>query len=164
MFSGVGSPPEADYTEQSLFGYRWYDYHEVTPAYCFGHGLSYTSFEYGSLKTTQSVTEGGQPAVRVEVQVTNSGSTQGSEVSQLYLASPASSSSATGESKRALKSFVKLKNLAAGDSQNAVFSLSPRDLSSWDETAEDWKVVEGTYTAYVGTSSCDFRQSTAFVV
>ena len=159
--SGVGSPPEAEYTEHSLIGYRWYDYNYVTPSYCFGHGLSFTTFTYTGLQTSSlSSPDVGQ---QVEVDVTNTGALMGSEVVQLYLTSPTSTAT-NGEAKRQLKRFVKLNNLAPGDTQRVSLSLSTRDLSVWDEATEDWQVVTGTYTVYVGTSSCDFRQSTTFEV
>lgn len=159
--SGVGSPPEAEYTEHSLFGYRWYDYNGVTPAYCFGHGLSFATFSYGALTTSAS--SAAEAVQKVQFEITNTGTVAGSEVAQLYLASP-TATGLNGESKRQLKSFTKVKDLAPGASETVTFSLSARDVSAWDESAEDWLVVTGTYTVYVGTSSCDFRQSITFVV
>lgn len=160
QYPGVGFPPEADYTERSLFGYRWYDYHDVTPAYCFGHGLSYTTFKYGDLKLTSADGEVGQ---EVELDVANSGTVAGSEVVQLYLSTPASTGS-NGESLRQLRSFVKVNDLSPTSTETIKFTLSPRDLSAWDEQSQDWRVVKGTYTVYIGSSSCDFRQSATFVV
>lgn len=161
LLPGVGFPPEAEYTEHSLIGYRWYDYHAVTPAYCFGHGLSFTSFSYGNISSSPTSTEGvGQT---VECEVTNTGSMKGSEVVQLYLTSPTATAT-NGESQRQLKHFVKLSDMAVGESRRVAFELSARDLSSWEEVAEDWRVNKGEYTAFVATSSCDFRQSITFEV
>lgn len=99
----------------------------------------------------------------IECEVTNTGALVGSEVVQLYLASPLATAS-NGEPKRLLKKFAKLKDVSPGVSQKVSFELSARDLSSWDEAEEGWRVVQGTYTAFVGTSSCDFRQSITFEV
>ena len=155
---GVGVPPEADYTENSLIGYRWYDYNEVVPAYCFGHGLSFSSFSYGPVKVSQSSSPFG---VRIDFDITNTGLVTGSEVAQVYLSSPLSTDT-TNEPKRQLKHFLKLKDLKPDTATSVSFLLSERDLSTWDEKLEGWSVVEGTYTVFVGTSSCDFRQTTSF--
>ena len=67
------------YTEKLEVGYRWYDAHQVEPAFPFGHGLSYTSFEYSDIKASES---------QVTVTVTNTGKVPGAEIAQLYLAFP----------------------------------------------------------------------------
>ena len=130
----------------------------MKPAYCFGHGLSYTTFKYGDLKLTPADGEVGQEIV---IDVTNSGSVAGSEVVQLYLSTPSSTGS-NGESIRQLRNFVKVKDLSPTSTDTVTFTLTSRDLSAWNEQAQDWRVVDGTYTVYVGSSSCDFRQSATF--
>jgi beta-glucosidase len=97
------------------------------------------------------------------IDVTNSGKVTGSEVVQLYLTSPTATGT-NGESIRQLKSFIKVKDLSPSATETVTFSVSPRDLSAWDESIGDWRIVPGTYTVYVGSSSCDLRQSTTFVV
>lgn len=71
----------SNYSEGLFIGYRWYDANDVTPAYPFGHGLSYTTFEYnaGTLK---------QSGRNVSIEITNTGKWDGKEVAQLYLGFP----------------------------------------------------------------------------
>jgi beta-glucosidase len=155
---GVGFPPEAYYTEKTLIGYRWYDFHGVTPAYCFGHGLSFTKFSYSSVKTSAPSSSG---VVQVDIEVTNVGSFTGSEVVQLYLSFP---TSVQGEPKRQLKGLFKLRDLAPGSAQTVSFVLTERDVSIWDESVSDWRVTPGQFTVFVGASSCDLSHSTTFVI
>jgi len=158
QYPGVGIPPEAYYTEKLLIGYRWYDYHGVTPAYCFGHGLSYTKFSYGSVKTSVPSTSG---VVQVDIEISNVGSLIGSEVVQLYLSFP---TTVQGEPKRQLKGLVKVRDLTPGSAQTVSFVLTERDVSIWDESVSDWRVTPGTFTVFVGASSCDLSHSTTFVI
>ena len=72
---------ESNYTEKMLFGYRWYDFHNVSPNYPFGHGLSYTTFAYNG----DYIQVDGR---NVSINVTNSGDVYGKEVVQLYLEFP----------------------------------------------------------------------------
>jgi beta-glucosidase len=66
-----------------IVGYRWYDYYNVTPKFAFGHGLSYTKFNYSSLQ--QSLVDNG---MKFRFNVTNTGSVDGAEVAQVYLSPP----------------------------------------------------------------------------
>jgi hypothetical protein len=119
--AGDGQLTEANYTERLNIGYRWYDRHAVTPNYAFGHGLSYTEFEYSSIKVLQHAEEtesgangtmvasssngSGDGAVSVSVSLTlkNNGSLPGAEVVQVYLAFP----STADEPPQQLKGFAK---------------------------------------------------------
>lgn len=69
------------YTEKLLMGYRWYDFHKVEPLYPFGHGLSYTKFDYDAKSLEAKDRE-------VQIEVSNSGDVQGKEVVQLYIGFP----------------------------------------------------------------------------
>ena len=83
----------AIYSEHLLMGYRWYDAHDMTPAYPFGHGMSYTTFEYTDLQVTNGR--------NVTVKITNTGEVFGKEVAQLYIGFPSES----GEPPKLLKGF-----------------------------------------------------------
>jgi beta-glucosidase len=168
QYPGVGHPPSAYYTEGLLIGYRYYDAHEITPNFCFGHGLSYTSFEYANPKvalqsaaTTASLTTGGGEEVVaiVSIDITNTGYIAGSEIPQLYLSFPAQAK----EPPKILKGFLKVE-LEAAQQTTVEFKLTQRDLSVWDVSVHDWKVVGGEYVAQVGASSCDLKGSTSFVL
>jgi beta-glucosidase len=136
------------YTEGLLVGYRWYDTNNVTPLFCFGHGLSYTTFGYSGLSVT--LTAGG--GANVSFTLTNTGSRAGAEVPQVYVGFPA----AAGEPPKQLKGYQKVF-LGAGASQPVTIALDRRAFSYW--TPGGWAVAPGTYKLMVGSSSCDIRQS-----
>jgi len=133
----------AYYSEKLEVGYRWYHAHGVTPAYAFGHGLSYTTFKLTDLHVSTE-------ARSVDFTVVNTGSTDGSLVVQLYLTFPSSA----GEPPKQLKRFKKLA-LTRGASAKESFVLQDRDLSVWDVLTHDWKKVAGTYEIAVGQASDD---------
>ena len=160
-------PTKAYYDEKLLVGYRWYDQHKVAPAFEFGFGLSYTSFEYQALRCT---------ATTCTFTVENSGKVAGAEVAQLYLSFPARSDSlplilalydgttltvlcyhSAGEPPKQLKGVAKIK-LAAGETRPVSLPLSQRDFSIWSEQMNDWVVVvAGEFEVFVGSSSRDIR-------
>ena len=137
-----------------MVGYRWYHEHQVTPAFCFGAGMGYTAFSYANLKTSET---GGN--VTVSVDLTNSGSTAGAEVAQLYMSYPNSAS--IGEPVRQLRGFEKVQ-LAAGAKATVSFSITSRDRSIWDVASHSWKEQSGSFEIYVGASSCDLRVNGTF--
>lgn len=147
QFPGVRG--HAVYSEGLDIGYRWYDDKGVAPLFPFGHGLSYTSFNYSNLSVGE-VSKSGQAAVRCDI--TNTGSRAGAEVPQLYLGFPA----ADGEPPKLLKGFVKV-TLQPGETQHVSFPLDWQDLAHWDIVARGFTVSPGTYDVLVGASSRDLR-------
>lgn len=143
------------YTEKLLVGHRWYDEHNITPLFPFGHGLSYTSFNYTDLKI--SAPQGNN--VIVTVSVTNTGKITGTEVVQLYLGYP----KAAGEPPKVLRGFEKL-TLPSGQTEQAVFGLAAEDVSIWDITKKAFTPVTGIFTVYVGASSRDIRLTGTFTL
>jgi beta-glucosidase len=149
---------EADYTENLLFGYRWYDSTpSATALWHFGHGLSYTRFNYTRLAVAGAVSPTSSAVVSVEV--ANIGDREGEEVVQLYVGFP----SAAAEPPKLLKGFEKLR-LGAGDATTAFFPLDAEALSVWDVTAQAWRLVRGTYTIYAAASSRDIRLTATMTV
>lgn len=139
----VGLHGKSYYSEKLEVGYRYYDAHNVEPAYPFGHGLTYTTFEYSNLKvSTTSVT----------LTVSNTGSRDGTEVVQLYMSFPA----AAGEPPKQLKGFQQVP-VTAGASVQVTLTLNERTFSIWDAITHAWMVPKGTFTAMVGSSSRDIR-------
>jgi beta-glucosidase len=141
----------AEYSENFLIGYRYYNYYYIKPAFSFGHGLSYTTFRYTDLVADSSA---------VSVTVTNNGTVAGAEIAQLYISFPY----VPGIPPAQLKGFVKTAVLQPGQSQKVEFVLSWRDLSIWDTTVHDWAVVKGQFQALVGASSTDLRLIDSFTV
>ena len=137
---------ETHYDEGVFVGYRWYDEKNLTPAYPFGFGLSYTSFELSGLQIDQ-----GSRVVKAVV--TNTGGRTGYAVPQLYLGLPDQSASVQ-QPPAALKGFTKVE-LAPGESRTVSFPLDERSLSYWDTSAYAWKVTKGCAQVKVGFSSRD---------
>ncbi|MDP5316940.1 fibronectin type III-like domain-contianing protein [Streptomyces poriferorum] len=131
------------YCEGHLVGYRYYDAKNQSPLFPFGHGLSCTTFNLGSLEASYNT---ATKTLTAAVTLTNSGSRAGTEVVQLYAGLPAG---AQAEPRR-LIGFRKV-TLAPGASTRITFSVSARDLSVW--TAGVWKLTPGSYTVHAGRSS-----------
>ncbi|WP_448059739.1 aryl-beta-d-glycosidase [Cellulomonas hominis] len=147
-----GEAGHVRYGEGVLVGYRHYDTRKVDVAFPFGHGLSYTTFEYGDLRATAGGAGAGA-TVEVAVTVRNSGSRPGAEVVQVYVGDP---DAAVLRPVRELKSFAKV-HLAPGESRTLSFTLSARDLSYWHPGLRRWVVGGGRYVVEVGASSRDVR-------
>jgi beta-glucosidase len=145
QFPGNGS--QVQYSEGIGVGYRWYDANNLTPLFSFGFGLSYTQFSYSNLQISPTTVDGTQN-VQVSATVTNTGQRAGSDVAQLYLGDP----SASGEPPRQLAGFQRV-NLAAGASTTVSFTVTPQQMSWWDDSANGWTQTEGTYGVYLGDSS-----------
>ena len=133
-------PPFGDYDMRG----RTYRYFEGTPVYPFGHGLSYTRFDYGPLQLTPAV-GGASHGLRVSAQLRNEGERAGDEVAQLYLDFP----DLEGVPRIALRGFQRVA-LAPGESRTVEFTLDPRDLSAVD-VAGDRQVMPGRYRVWVGS-------------
>ncbi|HEV3216634.1 MAG TPA: glycoside hydrolase family 3 C-terminal domain-containing protein [Vicinamibacterales bacterium] len=149
-----GDGRTAEFTEGVLVGYRWYDARNQEPLFPFGHGLSYTTFQYDQLQV-----QGASEGAAVHVRVTNTGKRAGAEVVQLYVEDP----SEALEPPRQLKGFEKVM-LKPGQSQTMSFTLDKQHLSVWDEGERAWKLVPGTYTVRVGSSSRDLRAKGTFLI
>jgi beta-glucosidase len=152
------NPAYAYYTEKLLFGYRYFDAHQIqfSTGFPFGHGLSYTSFEYSSLAIAGDASEGWA----VEFDVKNSGNISGAEVAQLYLGFPA----AAGEPPLQLKGFTKTSILQPGQTARMKVQLRTREVSTWNVDAHAWAVVNGDFDVMVGSSSRDIRLKGKFSV
>ena len=132
-------PPFGDYDMRG----RTYRYFNGTPVYPFGHGLSYTSFDYAPLQL-QPARGGASEGLRVTTRVRNTGARAGDEVAQLYLEFP----DREGLPKRALRGFQRV-HLQPGEERELVFDLDPRGLSAVDAEGERL-VMPGDYRVWVG--------------
>jgi beta-glucosidase len=133
---------------------RTYRYFKGAPLYPFGFGLSYSKFSYSGLTLPTEEIAAGAP-VNAEVTVTNTGSSAGDEVVELYLTFP----NVAGAPIRALRGFKRL-HLEAGASQKVQFELKNRDLSMVTE-AGDPIIAEGPYTITIGGGQPDTGAPTA---
>lgn len=153
---GKSVPAEVIYEEGIYVGYRYFNTFGIMPAYEFGYGLSYTSFNYGSAKLNSSKFKG---KITVTITITNSGSKAGKEIVQLYLKAPSNKLDKPSEE---LKGFAKTILLLPGKSQAITFTLKPEDLASFDTTASAWVAEAGKYTINIGASSLSIKQSVTF--
>jgi beta-glucosidase len=152
VLAGDGVTNTVDYTEKLNIGYRWYDANNVTPAFPFGHGLSYTTFTV----TSPTVAANGSK-YDVKATVTNTGAKAGSEVVQVYVTLPAGADSVgVKQPPKRLVGFKKV-DLAAGASQDVTITIDPaasnHPLSVWSTTYNLWITAKGTYTVSIGNSS-----------
>lgn len=149
-------PAEVTYEDGIYVGYRYYSTFKVDPAYEFGYGLSYTTFNYSNFKLSAPVFKGKLTA---SVTITNSGKVAGKEVGQLYLSAPAAK---LDKPVIELKGFAKTRLLQPGESQTLSFTIDARALASYDTAQEAWVAEAGNYTASIGASSKDIKQTAAF--
>ena len=137
------------YTEGVLVGYRWYDTKDVKPMFAFGHGLSYTTFEYG---------EASMRGRKVSVSVKNTGKVAGAEVVQLYISDPEAS---VERPAKELKGFKKVF-LQPGEATTVTFEIPDSALSFFDAEQHKWVLEPGEFIAHIGSASDDIRTSIKF--
>ena len=144
------------YGEGLLIGYRWYDAHRLEVAYPFGHGLSYTTFDYTDLTTTVR-SDGAQPLVDVTVTVRNTGNRAGRETIQVYVTDPQAT---VFRPEQELRAFGQI-SLEPGESGSVTLTLDARAFAYWHTTARGWVVEGGEFGIRAGASSRDIRLTTA---
>jgi beta-glucosidase len=134
-------------------GYPYYDYHKLKPLFCFGYGLSYTTFAYSNLSISPP---GGYPGdtFAVSVDVKNTGTRAGDEVVQLYLHDEQSN---LPRRYKDLRGFRRVP-LTAGQTKTVTFNLVERDFEYYDDTASAWVIEPGAVDVLVGSSSLDIKQ------
>ena len=138
--------PVTVYREGIYPGYRYFDAFGAEPLFPFGHGLSYTAFDW---KT--SGVEKGPGGITVQAAVENVGSRPGKETLQLYI-SPTGTSSE--QPVQILKAFAKTGPLAPGGEEELVLTVPWRELATYQEAKAAWVIEAGTYLLRVGNSSC----------
>ncbi|MDE2398085.1 MAG: glycoside hydrolase family 3 C-terminal domain-containing protein [Burkholderiales bacterium] len=143
---------DVPYSEGLDVGYRWYDAKGIAPLFPFGHGLSYTHFDYSQME----VSANGRS---VRFRLRNSGGVAGAEVAQVYAGLPATA----GEPPKRLIAWKRVE-LAPGESRNVELEIPRPNLAIWDSASGAWKVEPGAYQVYVGSSSRDIRLQRSIVL
>ena len=154
----IASPPDSitpfpvDYTIDGFnVGYKWFDSKGITPLFPFGYGLSYTTFSITNPELI--VNTGSSQGVQVSFQLQNTGTRSGSEVAQVYLELPTSTSEV-----RRLVGWQKVF-LNPGQQQAITVQVNAADsshpLSYWDTGLHAWSIASGTYKMYLGNSSAN---------
>ena len=144
-----------EYKEGIFVGYRWAEKHDIKPLFAFGHGLSYTSFEYGKASCRKS-----GKGFKVSIDVTNTGKREGKEIIQLYISDDECS---LERPVKELKGFKKI-SLAPGETKTIKFEIDPEMLKFYDPSQGGWVLEKGTFTAHVGAASDDIRSSVQFKI
>ncbi len=140
-----GLPPfEIYYDEKLKVGYKWYDAEKKPVLFPFGFGLSYTSYAYSGLTVKNG--EG----LTVSFTLKNTGKRAGTEIAQLYASLPDSA----GEPPKRLIGWARVE-LAGGESKVVTIQVGRDRLTVFDEAADAWKLVPGSYTIMAGGSSLD---------
>ncbi|MFE2289777.1 glycoside hydrolase family 3 protein [Streptomyces sp. NPDC059452] len=144
---------ELPYSEGVFIGYRAWEKAGTAPAYAFGHGLGYTTWEYDTVTATpESVT----------VRARNTGPRPGGDTVQIYLA-PAPTADAPERPARWLAGFARV-TAAPGESVEVTIPVERRAYQVWDEEAYGWRTVPGTYTVQAARSLSDVRATATVVV
>ena len=145
QWPGIPSPDfpghrEVVYSEGQLSGYRWYDAHNATPAFPFGFGLTYGVFAYSDLSVADRA---------VTFTATGSG---GCDTPQLYVSFPDAGSdrgSGPATPSKVLRYFQKTCQPQAV----ITYTLTDRDLSTWDVQRKEWVLARGTFGIHVAGSA-----------
>jgi len=147
-----GENGKVRYGEGVFVGYRYYEKKEVAPLFPFGHGLSYTSFEYGNLRISEKSITADQ-TLEVKVDVTNTGKVNGKEVVQLYVRDVKST---FARPEKELKAFEKVE-LKPGETKMITFALDREAFWYFDVAKNAWSTEPGEFEILVGASSRDIR-------
>ena len=140
----TGAPVDTDYNiEGAAVGYKWFERKRMAPLFAFGHGLSYTSFDYNGLAV-----EAADGALAVTVNVRNVGQRAGKAVPQIYVSPTAGG----WEAPRRLGGWDKLA-LEPGAAGLARIRVDPRLLAMFDSASKTWRIAAGDYVITVGDSS-----------
>jgi len=146
-----GTPTTIEYNEGAEVGYRWFSKQDEQPLFAFGHGLSYTTFEYSDLTV-----EGGD-TITARFAVTNTGTRSGADVPQLYL------TRAAAEDRMRLLGFERVE-LAPSESREVTVLADPRLLARYDGDAREWHIESGDYNVALGRAADDIVLSTSAAV
>lgn len=150
---------DVHYKESIYVGYRWFDTKGIRPLFAFGHGLSYTEFEYGEVNVSSKVSANG--VLKASVKVKNIGSRDGKEVVQLYIGEE---NPLLERPTKELKAFEKV-SLAPGETKTVKFEIPVSDLAYFNADTHSWVLDSGhKFTAYFAAASDDVRGTADFIV
>lgn len=159
-FGAISYPGDSineEYKEDILVGYRWHDTKKIPARYPFGHGLSYTTFDYGK-PVASAKTIGQGESLTITIPVRNTGDREGKETVQLYIGDDKAS---VLRPVKELKGFEKI-DLAPGEEKTVNFTVSPDALKFYDPESASWVAEPGKFRAYIGSSSTDIRAIVPF--
>lgn len=147
-----GGNGEVRYGEGLFIGYRYYDFKQQPVLFAFGHGLSYTTFEYGNAQLSAPVFKDSD-GITVSVDVTNTGKLAGKEIVQLYVSDR---QARLVRPRKELKGFAKVA-LEPGESKTVTFSLEFRAFAYYHPGYQSWITDTGEVDILIGASAADIR-------
>ena len=146
------------FTDYSMAN-RTYRYFSGRPLFAFGHGLSYTKFDFGAPRLSTTALDAGG-TIHLSIPVTNSGPRDGDEVVQVYVKQ---ANSKEPQLMRSLAAFQRI-SVAKGGTVNAELDLPAHQLRRWDVTTHAYVVAPGSYELEIGAASDDIRQKQVITV
>lgn len=149
-----GEPVVSEHKESIYIGYRYYDKAKKEVLFPFGYGLSYTTFEYSDLKVSSKEIK-DTDSVTVSFKIRNTGSVDGAEVAEVYVADKEST---IFRPEKELRAFTKVF-LKAGEEKEVSLELSKRAFAYYNVNLGDWHVESGEFDILVGASSRDIKLS-----
>ena len=148
---------DEEYKEDIFVGYRWADQHKQKPLFPFGHGLSYTTFEYGGKSRIEKSAD-DTSLFTLYTSIKNTGSREGAETVQLYIRDVKSS---LPRPVKELKGFQKV-TLAPGEQRDITFTIDKSMLSYYDDSKGEWVMEPGRFEALIGASAGDIKSKVSF--
>jgi beta-glucosidase len=159
QISYPGDGKKQEYKEDILVGYRWFDTKKITPQFAFGHGLSYTTFEYGKISTDKKE-YAKTDIVKMSFTIRNTGKTDGAEIAQIYVSQPKAS---VLRPVKELKAFKKI-NLKAGETQTVEFEIKVKDFAFYNDKTQTWDVEPGEFIICNAASSENVKSKVTVIV
>ncbi len=153
------NPINITYNEGIFVGYRWHDTKKIKPLFSFGHGLSYTTFDFGQAKADKK-TIGQDDKITFTVTVKNTGKKAGAEVAQLYISDLKSS---LPRPTKELKGFEKVF-LNPGEEKEVSITIDKAALSFFDADKHAWVAEPGDFEALIGNSSDNIKTKVKFTL
>lgn len=154
-----GGPVTSEHRESVYIGYRYYDAADIDVEFPFGYGLSYTTFEYSDLKLSSDNIK-DTDTVTVSFKIKNTGSVDGAEIAEVYVADKEST---IYRPKKELRGFKKVF-LKAGEEKEVSVELSKRAFAFYNVELGDWMVETGEFDILVGASSRDIKLTASMTV
>jgi len=153
------NPINITYNEGIFVGYRWHDTKKIKPLFSFGHGLSYTTFDFGKAKADKT-TIGQDDKITFTFTVKNTGKKAGAEVAQLYISDLKSS---LPRPTKELKGFEKVF-LNPGEEKEVSITIDKAALSFFDADKHAWVAEPGDFEALIGNSSDNIKTKVKFTL
>jgi beta-glucosidase len=147
------------YKEDILVGYRWHDTKKIKPLFAFGHGLSYSKYEYGKIAADKK-SYAKNEVIKLTFTLKNKGSVDGAEAVQIYSSQPRAS---VLRPQKELKAFEKIQ-LKAGETKTVEIAVNVKDLAFYNDKTQSWDVEAGEFIISNAASAGDVKSSVKILI